>query len=191
MGIFSRFFKSYSEKEIEQLEKHVVKINEYIEQYKGLTDAELQHKTVEFKERIANGETLDDILPEAFAACSEADYRVLGMRPYRVQLLGGIVLHQGRIGELRTGEGKANPVDTPIPTPDGWKTVGDIKVGDYLFDRYGKPTLVTGVYPQGTIDTYEITLKDGRKVKCAEDHLWAVYPAYSKSIEHRVYSTGE
>ena len=76
---------------------------------------------------------------------------------------------------MATGEGKANPVDTPIPTPDGWKVVGDIKVGDYLFDRFGKPTKVTGVYPQGVIDTYELTLDDKRKIKCAKDHIWSVY----------------
>ena len=71
------------------------------DEYKALTDAELQAKTPEFKERLANGETLDDILPEAFATVREAADRVLGMRPYRVQLVGGIVLHQGRIAEIR------------------------------------------------------------------------------------------
>lgn len=189
MGILKSIFKSYSEREIKQLDKVVDKIQEHVGEYRSLSDAELRAKTNEFKARIANGESLDDILPEAFAACSEADFRVLGMRPYRVQLLGGIVLHQGRVAEMRTGEGKANPVDTPIPTPDGWRTVGDIKLGDKLFDRHGKPTRVTGIYPQGTIDTYMIYLSDGRKVKCAEDHLWGVYDRNKGLDDYRVLST--
>ena len=84
----------------------VDKIEALSDEYKALSDQQLRAKTDEFKARLAKGETLDDILPEAFATCREAADRVLGMRPYRVQLIGGIILHQGRIAEMKTGEGK-------------------------------------------------------------------------------------
>ena len=104
MGFFKKLFGTTSEKEVKALDPIVRKIEALEEPYKALTDAELQAKTPEFKERLKNGETLDDILPEAFAVCREASDRVLGLRPYRVQLIGGIILHQGRIAEMRTGE---------------------------------------------------------------------------------------
>ena len=84
------------------------------DEYRALTDEELRAKTPEFKARLANGETLDDILPEAFAAVREAAGRVLGLYPYRVQLIGGIVLHQGRIAEMKTGEGKRSSPLSPL-----------------------------------------------------------------------------
>ena len=106
MGLFTKVFGTYSQRELKSIYPIVDKITALEDEYKQLTDAELQAKTPEFKERLANGETLDDILPEAFAAVREAADRVLGMRPYPVQLVGGIVLHQGRIAEMKTGEGK-------------------------------------------------------------------------------------
>ena len=106
MGIFKKLFGTTSEKEVRALEPIVKKIEALEESYKALTDAELQAKTPEFKERLKNGETLDDILPEAFATVREAADRVVGLRPFRVQLIGGIILHQGRIAEMKTGEGK-------------------------------------------------------------------------------------
>ena len=106
MGLFTKVFGTYSQRELKSIYPIVDKITALEDEYRQLTDAELQAKTPEFKERLANGETLDDILPEAFAAVREAADRVLGMRPYPVQLVGGIVLHQGRIAEMKTGEGK-------------------------------------------------------------------------------------
>ena len=106
MGLFTKIFGTYSDHELKKIYPVADKIEALEEEYKALTDAQLQAKTAEFKERLQNGETTDDILPEAFAAVREAADRVLGMRPYRVQLIGGIVLHQGRIAEMKTGEGK-------------------------------------------------------------------------------------
>ena len=106
MGLFKKLFGDSSSRELKSIYPIVDKIEALGDEYKAMTDAQLQAKTVEFKERLANGETLDDILPEAFATAREAADRVLGMRPYRVQLVGGIVLHQGRIAEMKTGEGK-------------------------------------------------------------------------------------
>ena len=106
MNVFKKIFGTSSQREVKAILPLVNKIEGLEEEYKALTDAQLQAKTPEFKQRLADGETLDDILPEAFAACREAAWRVLGMRPYRVQLIGGIILHQGRIAEMRTGEGK-------------------------------------------------------------------------------------
>ena len=97
MGFFSKMFGSYSDRELKSIYPIVDKIEAMAEEYKAMSDAELQAKTPEFKSRLQNGETLDDILPEAFATVREASRRVLGLYPYRVQLVGGIVLHQGRI----------------------------------------------------------------------------------------------
>ena len=106
MGFMKKIFGDYSSRELKQIYPLADKIEALSDEYKALSDEELKAKTPAFKERLANGETLDDILPEAFAAVREAADRVLGLRPYRVQLLGGIVLHQGRIAEMKTGEGK-------------------------------------------------------------------------------------
>ena len=106
MGLFQKIFGTYSERELKSIYPIADQIEALADEYKALSDAELQAKTPAFKERLANGETLDDILPEAFATVREAADRVLGLRPYRVQLIGGIVLHQGRIAEMKTGEKK-------------------------------------------------------------------------------------
>ena len=106
MGLFDKLFGTRSQREIKKIQPIVDKILALEETYKNLSEEQLKAKTPEFKERLANGETLDDILPEAFAAIREAADRVLGLRPYPVQLIGGIVLHQGRIAEMKTGEGK-------------------------------------------------------------------------------------
>ena len=99
-------FKSYSEKEVKRVKPIVDKINGLEPEIQKLSDQELAHKTIEFKEKLANGTSLDDILPEAFAVVREASVRVLGLRHFDVQLIGGIILHQGRISEMKTGEGK-------------------------------------------------------------------------------------
>ena len=106
MGFLTKLFGTNMAKEIKRIDPIVRKIEALEEEYKRLTDAQLQAKTAEFKERYQKGETLDDLLPEAFATCREAADRVLGLRPYRVQLIGGVILHQGRIAEMKTGEGK-------------------------------------------------------------------------------------
>ncbi|MBQ5928850.1 MAG: preprotein translocase subunit SecA, partial [Oscillibacter sp.] len=136
MGLMKKLFGDYSSRELKSIYPIVDKIDALAEEYKALTDAELQHKTVEFKERLANGETLDDILPEAFATAREASDRVLGMRPYRVQLVGGIVLHQGRIAEMKTGEGKTLVATLPayLNALSG-KGVHVVTVNDYLAKR--------------------------------------------------------
>ena len=136
MGLFTKVFGTYSQRELKSIYPTVDKITALEDEYKQLTDAELQAKTPEFKERLANGETLDDILPEAFAAVREAADRVLGMRPYPVQLVGGIVLHQGRIAEMKTGEGKTLVATLPAYlnalTGEG---VHIVTVNDYLAKR--------------------------------------------------------
>ncbi len=136
MSLFSKIFGSYSERELKNIYPTVDKIEALEEEYRAMTDAQLQAKTPEFKERLANGETLDDILPEAFATVREASERVLGMRPYRVQLIGGIVLHQGRIAEMKTGEGKTLVATLPAYlnalTGNG---VHIVTVNDYLAKR--------------------------------------------------------
>ena len=106
MSFLKKIFGTSSQREVKAIMPLVEKIEALEDEYKALSDQQLQAKTPEFQQRLKDGETLDDILPEAFAACREAAWRVLGMRPYRVQLIGGIILHQGRIAEMKTGEGK-------------------------------------------------------------------------------------
>ena len=136
MGLFSKVFGTRSEREVKALNATVAKIEALSDEYQKLTDAELQAKTPEFKARLAAGETLDDILPEAFATCREAAWRVLGMRHYPVQLIGGIILHQGRIAEMKTGEGKTLVATLPsYLNALAGKGVHVITVNDYLAKR--------------------------------------------------------
>ncbi len=136
MSILKKIFGTSSTKEVKRLMPIVNKIEGLSEEYKALTDAQLQAKTPEFKERLAKGETLDDILPEAFAALREAADRVLGMRPYQVQLIGGIVLHQGRIAEMKTGEGKTLVATLPAYLNAlAGEGVHIVTVNDYLAKR--------------------------------------------------------
>ena len=136
MGIFSKIFKSYSEKEVKRVMPIVEKINSLEEEIQKLSDTELKNKTLEFKQRLEKGETLDDILPEAFAVVREASKRVLGMRHFDVQLIGGIILHQGRIAEMRTGEGKTLVATLPVYLNAlSGKGVHVVTVNDYLAKR--------------------------------------------------------
>ncbi len=136
MGLLQKLFGSSSQRELKGINPIVDKIEALEEQYKAMSDAELQAKTPEFKQRLQNGETLDDILPEAFATCREAAWRVLGMRPYRVQLIGGVVLHQGRIAEMKTGEGKTLVATLPAYLNAlAGKGVHIVTVNDYLAKR--------------------------------------------------------
>ncbi len=136
MNLLRKLFGNYSEREIKRVTPLLDKTLALEEEYKKLSDEALKHKTAEFKERLSAGETLDDILPEAFATCREAGDRVLGMRHFPVQLLGGIILHQGRISEMKTGEGKTLVATLPAYlnalSGDG---VHIVTVNDYLAKR--------------------------------------------------------
>ncbi len=136
MSLFKKLFGDYSTKEIKRINGIKEKVLALDGEYSALTDEQLQAKTPEFKERLEKGETLDDILPEAFAACREAAWRVLGMKHYPVQILGGIILHQGRIAEMKTGEGKTLVATLPayLNALSG-KGVHIVTVNDYLAKR--------------------------------------------------------
>ena len=136
MGLISKLFGTRSERELKKIQPIVEKILALEEAYSALSQAELQGKTALFKERLAQGETLDDLLPEAFAAIREAAWRVLGIKPYPVQLIGGIVLHQGRIAEMKTGEGKTLVAILPcyLNALTG-RGVHVVTVNDYLATR--------------------------------------------------------
>ena len=136
MGLFTKLFGTRSEREVKKLEPQVEAVMALEKPYKKLTDQELRAKTQEFKDRYASGETLDALLPEAFAVCREAADRVLGMRPYRVQVVGGIVLHQGRIAEMKTGEGKTLVAILPAYLNAlAGRGVHIVTVNDYLAKR--------------------------------------------------------
>lgn len=135
-SFFEKVFGSYSDRELKRIEPLVDKIEALDEEMQNLSDEELQYKTVEFKERLNKGETLDDILPEAYAVVREASYRVLGMKHFRVQLMGGIILHQGRIAEMKTGEGKTLVATLPAYLNGlTGKGVHIVTVNDYLAKR--------------------------------------------------------
>jgi len=136
MGLFDKLFGTRSQREIKKIQPLVDRILAMEEEYKALSEEELKGKTAAFKTRLEAGETLDDILPEAFAAIREAADRVLGMRPYPVQMLGGIILHQGRIAEMRTGEGKTLVAVAPsyLNALTG-KGVHVVTVNEYLSKR--------------------------------------------------------
>ena len=136
MGLITKLFGTTSEREVKKLRSIVDKIEALEPSVKALSDEALRAKTAEFRELLAKGKSLDDILPDAFAAVREAAWRVLGMRPYRVQLIGGIILHQGRIAEMKTGEGKTLVAILPAYlnalTGEG---VHIVTVNDYLAKR--------------------------------------------------------
>ena len=136
MGLFDKIFGSYSDRELKRIYPIADRIEALEPEFQKLSDAELRAKTDEFKKRLAGGESLDELLPEAFAAVREASWRVLGMKPFRVQLIGGIVLHQGRIAEMKTGEGKTLVAVLPAYlnalTGEG---VHIVTVNDYLARR--------------------------------------------------------
>ena len=185
MGLITKLFGTYSERELKSIYPIVDKIEAMADEYRALTDEELRAKTPEFKARLANGETLDDILPEAFAAVREAAGRVLGLYPYRVQLIGGIVLHQGRIAEMKTGEGKTLVATLPayLNALTG-KGVHIVTVNDYLAKRdsewmgkvYRFLGLTTGlvihaVPPQDRKAMYEADITYGTNNEFGFDYL--------------------
>ena len=154
MSLFEKIFGTYSSKQIKKIEPTVKKVEALADKYAAMSDAELRDVTPALKARLSGGETLDDILPDAFAAVREAATRVLGKRPFRVQIMGGIILHQGRIAEMKTGEGKTLVATMPAYlnalTGGG---VHIVTVNDYLARRdseemgkvYGFLGLTTGL----------------------------------------------
>ena len=199
MNVFKKIFGTSSQREVKAILPLVDKIEGLEEEYKALTDQQLQAKTPEFKERLQNGETLDDILPEAFAACREAAWRVLGMKPYRVQLIGGIILHQGRIAEMRTGEGKTLVATLPayLNALSG-KGVHIITVNDYLATRdsewMGKVyrfmgltvgLVIHGVMGQAKKDAYAADITYGTNNEFGFDYLRDNMAIYSSELVQR------
>ncbi|MEG1551117.1 MAG: preprotein translocase subunit SecA, partial [Oscillospiraceae bacterium] len=136
MSFIKKIFGDYSSKEVKRVTPIQEKVLSYDEEYQKLSDAELRAKTDEFKQRLSDGQTLDDILPEAFAVCREASSRVLKMKHFPVQIIGGIILHQGRISEMKTGEGKTLVATLPAYLNAlAGKGVHIVTVNDYLATR--------------------------------------------------------
>ena len=199
MSLMTKLFGTRSQRELKSIEPMVNKIEALEEEYKALTDAQLQAKTPELKERLAQGETLDDILPEAFAACREAAWRVLGMRHYRVQLIGGIILHQGRIAEMKTGEGKTLVATLPayLNALSG-RGVHIVTVNDYLAKRdsewMGKifrfmgltvGLIIHGVMGQDKKDAYLADITYGTNNEFGFDYLRDNMALYSSELVQR------
>ena len=202
MGFLAKLFGTSTSKELKRIEPLVQKIEALEEEYKTLTDAQLQAKTPELKARLANGETLDDILPEAFATCREAAWRVLGMRPYRVQLIGGIILHQGRIAEMKTGEGKTLVATLPAYLNAlAGEGVHIITVNDYLAKRdsewMGKVyrflgltvgLVIHGIDAKGKQEAYNADITYGTNNEFGFDYLRDNMAIYKAELMQRGHS---
>ena len=202
MGLFTKIFGTPSQRAVKALTPLVNKIEALEEEMKALSDQQLRAKTDEFKARLANGETLDNILPEAFAVCREADWRVLGMRPYRVQLIGGIILHQGRIAEMRTGEGKTLVATLPAYLNGlSGKGVHIVTVNDYLAKRdsewMGKVyrflglsvgLVIHGVDKEAKKAAYAADITYGTNNEFGFDYLRDNMAIYSKELVQRGHS---
>ena len=199
MGLFSRFFTSYSEKEIKKLIPTVDKIEALADTFAAMSDSEMKDYTLKLKEALNDGATLDDILPEAFALVREADTRVLGKRPYRVQLMGGILLHQGRIAEMKTGEGKTLVATLPayLNALSG-KGVHIVTVNDYLATRdseemgkvYAFLGLTTGLIvhgqsPEEKRDAYAADITYGTNNELGFDYLRDNMVVYKEKMVQR------
>ena len=199
MSIFNKIFKSYSEKEVKRVMPIVEKINSLEPQIKELTDEQLKNKTNEFKEQLKQGKTLDDILPEAFAVVREASRRVLGMRHFDVQLIGGIILHQGRIAEMKTGEGKTLVATLPVYLNAlTGKGVHVITVNDYLAKRdsewMGKlykfmglsvGLVIAGMSPQDKQKAYNCDITYGTNNEFGFDYLRDNMVIYKEQLVQR------
>ena len=199
MGLFSKLFGNYSDRELKRLEPIADKIEALESEYAAMSDAQLRAKTDEFRSRLAQGEELDDILPEAFATAREAAWRVLGMKPFRVQLIGGIVLHQGRIAEMKTGEGKTLVAVLPAYlnalTGEG---VHIVTVNDYLARRdsewMGKVhrflglsvgLIVHGLTSQERRDAYACDITYGTNNEMGFDYLRDNMALYKRDMVQR------
>ena len=202
MGLLKKLFGTTSEREVKAISPIVDKIEALDAEYSALTDEQLQAKTQEFKDRYQNGESLDDLLPEAFAACREAAWRVLGMKPYRVQLIGGIILHQGRIAEMKTGEGKTLVATLPayLNALSG-KGVHIVTVNDYLAKRdsewMGKVyrfmgltvgLVIHGVMGQAKKDAYAADITYGTNNEFGFDYLRDNMAIYAQELVQRGHS---
>ena len=199
MSIFNKIFKSYSEKEVKRIMPIVEKINSLEAEIQKLTDEELKNKTNEFKEQLKQGKTLDDILPEAFAVVREASKRVLGMRHFDVQLIGGIILHQGRIAEMKTGEGKTLVATLPVYLNAlTGKGVHVITVNDYLAKRdsewMGKlykfmglsvGLVIAGMSPQDKQKAYNCDITYGTNNEFGFDYLRDNMVIYKEQLVQR------
>ncbi len=199
MSIFNKIFKSYSEKEVKRIMPIVEKINSLEPEIQKLTDEELKNKTNEFKEQLKQGKTLDDILPEAFAVVREASKRVLGMRHFDVQLIGGIILHQGRIAEMKTGEGKTLVATLPVYLNAlTGKGVHVITVNDYLAKRdsewMGKlykfmglsvGLVIAGMSPQDKQKAYNCDITYGTNNEFGFDYLRDNMVIYKEQLVQR------
>lgn len=199
MGLFDKLFGTYSERELKKIDKTVCQIEALADKYSRMSDSELSGMTQVFKDRLAGGETLDDILPDAFAAIREADDRILGKRPFRVQLMGAIILHQGRIAEMKTGEGK-----TLVETMPAYLNalVGEgvhiVTVNDYLAYRdseemgrvYGFMGLKTGIVvhgqtPQQKQEAYAADITYGTNNEFGFDYLRDNMVVYKQNLSQR------
>ena len=199
MSFLKKIFGTSSQREVKAIMPLVDKIEALEEEYKALTDQQLQAKTPEFQQRLKDGETLDDILPEAFAACREAAWRVPGLRPYRVQLIGGIILHQGRIAEMKTGEGKTLVATLPAYLNAlAGKGVHIVTVNDYLAKRdsewMGKVyrfmgltvgLVIHGVMGQAKKDAYAADITYGTNNEFGFDYLRDNMAIYSQELVQR------
>ena len=202
MSLADKLFGTYSERQIKKINPIVNKIEALADQYKNMDDDTLRATTARLKERLAAGETLDDILPDAFAACREAADRVLGKRPFRVQLMGGIILHQGRIAEMKTGEGKTLVATMPayLNALSG-KGVHIVTVNDYLARRdseemgkvYGFLGLKTGLIVHGQSnaekqEAYGADITYGTNNEIGFDYLRDNMVNYKKDLTQRGYN---
>ncbi len=199
MGLFSKIFGTYSEKEIKRITPIIEKINGLEPYMEKLTDYELQSKTSEFKQRLAKGETLDDILPEAFAVVREASKRVLGLRHFDVQLMGGIILHQGRIAEMKTGEGKTLVATLPLYLNAlTGKGVHLVTVNDYLAKYQGEMMgnlyrflglslglVLSGMSPEEKKKAYAADITYGTNNEYGFDYLRDNMVIYKENIVQR------
>ena len=202
MSLADKLFGTYSERQIKKIKPIVDKIESLADKYKNMDDETLRGTTALLKERLAAGETLDDILPDAFAACREAADRVLGKRPFRVQLMGGIILHQGRIAEMKTGEGKTLVATMPAYLNAlAGKGVHIVTVNDYLARRdseemgkvYGFLGLTTGLIVHGQTNTekqaaYNADITYGTNNEIGFDYLRDNMVIYNKDLTQRGYA---
>ena len=199
MGLFSKIFGTYSDKETKRITPIIEKINGLEPYMEKLTDYELQSKTSEFKQRLAKGETLDDILPEAFAVVREASKRVLGLRHFDVQLMGGIILHQGRIAEMKTGEGKTLVATLPLYLNAlTGKGVHLVTVNDYLAKYQGEMMgnlyrflglslglVLSGMSPEEKKKAYAADITYGTNNEYGFDYLRDNMVIYKENIVQR------
>ena len=199
MGLFAKIFGTYSDHQIKKLKVIADKVDALTPKYEAMSDDELRSQTSVLKERLANGETLDDILTDAFAVCREADWRVLGKRPFYVQIIGGIILHQGRIAEMKTGEGKTLVATMPAYLNSlSENGVHIVTVNDYLARRdseemgrvYAFLGLTTGLVVHGQMPdekqaAYAADITYGTNNEFGFDYLRDNMVVYKKQMVQR------